>query len=179
LAAGNSASAEPLWQRYARRLRAVVRGRLRDRTAGLADDEDLALGAFASFCRVVAAGRVDGPLSREDVWRLLTAITARKASWLIRWEGRLKRGGGYAPEGGEAVGEAFARDAPPDDVAAAAEQVARLLDALHDPLLRTIAERRAEGYSVDEIAAELGCVSRTVERKLLLIRQVWTAGSVR
>jgi DNA-directed RNA polymerase specialized sigma24 family protein len=33
---------------------------------------------------------------------------------------------------------------------------------------------RLEGYSNDEIAARLGCVTRTVERKLDLIRKVWS-----
>jgi DNA-directed RNA polymerase specialized sigma24 family protein len=30
-----------------------------------------------------------------------------------------------------------------------------------------------EGYSNEEIAQRLGCVSRSVERKLSLIRQAW------
>ena len=32
---------------------------------------------------------------------------------------------------------------------------------------------RMEGYTVDEIAARLGCVARTVKRKLQLIRSIW------
>ena len=32
---------------------------------------------------------------------------------------------------------------------------------------------RMEGYTVDEIAARLGCVARTVKRKLQLIRDIW------
>jgi DNA-directed RNA polymerase specialized sigma24 family protein len=30
-----------------------------------------------------------------------------------------------------------------------------------------------EGYTIDEIAAKLGCVARTVDRKLRLIRRTW------
>jgi hypothetical protein len=31
-----------------------------------------------------------------------------------------------------------------------------------------------EGYANDEIAARLGCVARSVERKLRTIRALWT-----
>jgi hypothetical protein len=34
-----------------------------------------------------------------------------------------------------------------------------------------------EGYGNEEIAAKLGCVPRTVERKLRLIRNLW-AGEI-
>jgi DNA-binding CsgD family transcriptional regulator len=34
---------------------------------------------------------------------------------------------------------------------------------------------KLEGYTNDEIAAKLGCARRTVERKLRVIRAVWTA----
>jgi DNA-binding CsgD family transcriptional regulator len=33
-----------------------------------------------------------------------------------------------------------------------------------------------EGMTNDEIAARLGCVRHTVERKLRAIRQIWTEG---
>jgi DNA-directed RNA polymerase specialized sigma24 family protein len=33
---------------------------------------------------------------------------------------------------------------------------------------------KMEGYANEEIAAKLGCVPRTVERRLRLIRSVWT-----
>jgi hypothetical protein len=32
---------------------------------------------------------------------------------------------------------------------------------------------RMEGYSVEEVAAKLGCAPRSVKRKLALIRTVW------
>ena len=38
---------------------------------------------------------------------------------------------------------------------------------------RSIALRRLEGYENAEIARELGCALRTVERRLALIRQIW------
>jgi len=40
-------------------------------------------------------------------------------------------------------------------------------------VLRSIAVWKMEGYTVEEIAARLGCVPRTIERKLRTIRELW------
>ena len=47
------------------------------------------------------------------------------------------------------------------------------LDATGDPVLRIVALARLEGDTIDEIATRLGCVRRTVERKLVLIERIW------
>jgi DNA-binding CsgD family transcriptional regulator len=39
--------------------------------------------------------------------------------------------------------------------------------------LRTIALRKMEGYTTEEIAQELACTPRTVFRKLGIIRGLW------
>ena len=48
-----------------------------------------------------------------------------------------------------------------------------LLDCL-DEKCRQIALWTLEGYSTEELANKLGCVRRTVERKLERIRDIWT-----
>src|SRR5271165_6376539 len=58
------------------------------------DLEDVALSAFASFCRGVEGGRFPQLADRDDLWRLLVTITARKALHLARDERNQKRGGG-------------------------------------------------------------------------------------
>ena len=50
----------------------------------------------------------------------------------------------------------------------------RLLAKLDDASLKTVALRRLEGHSSEEIAAQLGVSKRTVDRKLHLIRMIWT-----
>ena len=40
-------------------------------------------------------------------------------------------------------------------------------------LCRTVAFRRLEGYTSEEIARELGCAVRTVANKLKIIRLKW------
>jgi DNA-directed RNA polymerase specialized sigma24 family protein len=54
------------------------------------------------------------------------------------------------------------------------EQCDRLMAALTDDQLRQIARRRLEGYTNAEIAKELGVIERTVERRLQLIRSLWS-----
>jgi DNA-directed RNA polymerase specialized sigma24 family protein len=55
-----------------------------------------------------------------------------------------------------------------------ADEFRRLLDLLDDDGLRQIALLKMEGYTVDEIAAQLGCARRAVERRLQLIRKIWS-----
>lgn len=52
-----------------------------------------------------------------------------------------------------------------------------LLGRLDDPLLRHIAALKLEGCAPSEIADRVGGVPRTVQRKLLLIRQFWQQAS--
>ncbi|MCH8199512.1 MAG: helix-turn-helix domain-containing protein [Chloroflexi bacterium] len=40
--------------------------------------------------------------------------------------------------------------------------------------LRTVARLKLEGYTVEEIAQQMDCSSRTVKRKLALIRTRWS-----
>jgi DNA-directed RNA polymerase specialized sigma24 family protein len=65
------------------------------------------------------------------------------------------------------------REPSPEFALQVAEQCRRLLDGLEDETLRTVALRKMEGYSNDEIAAQLECAPRTVTRKLRRIRVLW------
>ena len=65
------------------------------------------------------------------------------------------------------------REPTPDFAVQVAEECQRLLDLLGDEGLRSVALWKMEGYSVEEIAARLDCVPRTVERKLRMIREMW------
>jgi hypothetical protein len=94
LKAGDSAAAQRLWEGYFQRLVALARGRLQGLPRRAADEEDVALSAFASFCRGVERGRFPQLQDREDLWKLLVVLTARKAAHLHRDERQQKRGGG-------------------------------------------------------------------------------------
>jgi DNA-directed RNA polymerase specialized sigma24 family protein len=170
---GEKAAAQPLWERYFRRLVGLARGRLLGKPRRAADEEDVALSAFATFCQGIEAGRFPDLADRQDLWRLLMTLTARKASHLVRDQHRQKRGGAAAP--GDVDWSAIVGDEPtPAFAAELADELQRQMDRLGDPGLRAIARAKLEGYTNDEIAAKLDCAPRTVERKLRLIRALWT-----
>ena len=102
----------------------------------------------------------------------------RKAIDLVEHERRPSRGGGKVrPLADLADAEAAALlgpEPPPDLVAQFEDQCRRLLKALPADELRSVAVWRLEGYTNDEIAARLGCVVQTVERKLRRIRTIWS-----
>ena len=58
-----------------------------------------------------------------------------------------------------------------------ADEYRRLLALLDDPELVSVACWKLEGYTTDEMADKLGYVSRTIERKLQVIRTIW-AGEI-
>src|SRR5262249_53685630 len=99
LKAGDPAAAQKLWERYFQRLVGLARKKLQGTPRRAADEEDVALSAFASLCRRVAAGQFPQLRDREDLWHLLLVITARKALNQIRHERRQKRGGTLLPQG--------------------------------------------------------------------------------
>lgn len=179
-------AARRLWDRYFDQLVHLARARLRAAHRGPADEEDAALNAFDSLCRGVAAGRFPRLEGRDDLWRLLATITARKAADQIQHEGRRKRGGGRVrgetddtPDvEGEPGGLVRAVDPGPSPafIALMGEEVRRLFGSLPDETLRLVALLKLEGYTNDEIASSLDCALRSVERKLERIRLLWSEG---
>jgi DNA-directed RNA polymerase specialized sigma24 family protein len=175
LQAGDPAAAQQLWERYFRRLVGLARTRLRGAPRRAADEEDVALSAFDSFCRSALEGRFPQLHDRDNLWRLLVVITARKAAHLFRDEVHRKRGGAPVPGAAAEVGpeQALSREPSPEFAAEVAEECRRLLGRLADRELEAVALLRMEGYSVEEVAVRLGCAPRSVKRKLALIRTIW------
>jgi DNA-directed RNA polymerase specialized sigma24 family protein len=185
LKAGEPDAAQKLWERYFRRLVGLARKKLRTAPRRAADEEDVALSAFDSFCRGAEQDRFPQLHDRLDLWQLLVLLTARKASDLAQHERRQKRGGGAvldeaalpcpsdssAPEAG--LEQIKGPEPTPAFAAQVAEECRRLLERLDSPELRDVALRKVEGNSNEEIAAQLGCGLRTVERRLRLIRSIW------
>jgi DNA-directed RNA polymerase specialized sigma24 family protein len=155
----------------------LAHARLRDAPRRIADEEDVALSAFDSFCRSARAGRFPRLDDRKDLWQILVMITVRKAIDLRNYEGRRARGGGRVrslTDLTEEALEAIGGEAPATELAAQlTEEYQRLMEQLGDSVLQSVATWKLEGYTNAEIAARLGCATCTVERKLALIRRTW------
>jgi DNA-directed RNA polymerase specialized sigma24 family protein len=184
LKTGDQDAAQALWTRYFEQLTRVARARLQPRLRRAADEEDVALSALKSFCRGAEAGHFPDLNDRYGLWPLLVTITIRKAIKLAKHERRVSAGGGKvrgdsalaAPEDGqEAPGweQVLGREPNPAFACQVAEECQRLLDLLPDESLRSVARWKMEGDTNTDIAAKLGCIERTVERKLRAIRHLW------
>lgn len=176
LAEGNGQAAEQLWQHISARLKEFARQRLDARIRRRYDENDAANSAFHSLCRGLADGRLAAE-NRDQLWGLLAVITSRKISAQRRYWGRLKRGGGI--EGGESdfgeagIGQVDPHQATPDLLAEVTESCTGLLNALPDEVMRRIVLLKLQGASNGEVAEELSCTRRTIERKLERIWRIW------
>jgi DNA-directed RNA polymerase specialized sigma24 family protein len=177
---GDPAAAQQLWERYFPRLVGLARKKLQSSPRRAADEEDVALSAFDSFCRNARRGMFPQLSDRDSLWRLLVVITARKAGHLLRDEGRQKRVGRAraAPPAGGGAGEVtieqiVSREPSPEFATVVAEECRRLLSLLGHDQLRTVALLKMEGYTNAEIARVLDYTVRSIKRKLQLIRALW------
>ncbi|MEM6331335.1 MAG: ECF-type sigma factor [Planctomycetota bacterium] len=182
LAAGRPESSEEIWRAYYDKLTRYARHKLAGHPRRDLDEEDVALSAMNSFYRGAAEGRFPKLDDRDDLWKLLLTITARKAQKKIRWGMAAKRGGGevrgesvFAARG-DGLGLADVLGTEPSEALSVgvAGSCGELLAKLDDDSLREIAIARLEGYSNEEIAERLDCAVRTVERKLKRIRTLWS-----
>ena len=183
LKAGDPAAAQALWQRYYTRLIHFAQKKLRTAPRRAADEEDVVLSAINSFCQGAAQGKFPQLADRNDLWRLLVTVTARKAFRQLRDARRQKRGGGkvrgesvllaadVSGQGG--IDQVVGPEPTPAFAAELTEEFQRLLDRLGDETLRQVAVLKMQGYTNKEIAQELGCALRSVERKLRGIRTIW------
>ncbi len=176
LKAGDRDAAQVLWERYFDQVVRLSRKLLQSVPRQAADEEDVAVSAFKSLWRGIERDRFPQLFDRDNLWRLLLVITRRKAiDHIHRQRCRRLPTGSEQPGGVEGIADA---QPTPDLVALLADQCRHLLGRLDDPDLRQIALWKMEGYSNEEIAGRLGCVVRTVERRLRLIRTTWKTMSV-
>lgn len=178
LSEGDQSAAQPLWERYFHRLVLLARSRMTSRRA-VADEEDVALSAFDSFCRGASAGRYPRLDDADNLWSLLVVIVCRKAHDYVRREQRLKRGGSEAQPVEVNWAELLCADPTPAFAAEVADQCEQLLTCLGEESLRSVAVWKMEGFTTEEIAGKLNCALRTVERKLRLIRDIWSKSEER
>jgi len=178
LKSGDPEAARELWDRYHRRLVALARKKLGDASRRSRDEDDVALDAFASFCRRAQDGSFPELDDAEGLWSLLATITARKASDQRSHEFRVKRGGKPSEQREATTGSAeweldqVACEQPsPPDAAVYVAELERFMTALEQPVDRLILLWKLEERTNVEIARHLDCSLSAIERRLRFIRK--------
>ena len=186
LKTGDQAAAGELCKRYFDQLVRLARKKLRGASRRVADEEDVVVDVLDSLCHAAQRGRFPLLTNRDDLWRLLTVLTERKAANQVKREAARKRGGGKV-RGESAFDQAdrtsnepgihrVASKAPcPATLGELKEGFSTMLAALEDETLQKIAIWSMEGYTNQEIAARICRSLSAVDRKLRLIRDKWAA----
>ncbi len=180
LRTGNRDAANELWARFFPRLQGLARKTLSGYPQRMADAEDAAQSAFISFWQRAEKGEFGEDLDRHNLWNLLGVITVRKALKQIERERTQKRGGGLVRGESELAGDQSLAGAEFRLDETLAELPAQEFDLHCEELLlklneelRGIALLRLWGWSTPEIAEQLQCTERKIQRKLELVRLKW------
>jgi RNA polymerase sigma factor (sigma-70 family) len=165
-----------------------VRGQLRNSPKRIADEEDVALEVLAGLFHGIRDARFTKLNDREDLWQVLRMLARRRAVDQLRFDQSPKRralGESVLATADLSSGDGHPLQQVPDDEVTPAlavqlhEAFCQRLQRLDLPQygvyqLRQIAIWKLDGETNEEIARRLGCVTRTVERRLDLIRKIWT-----
>jgi DNA-directed RNA polymerase specialized sigma24 family protein len=183
---GDDVASHRLWDLFAPRLLGLARVKISSKSMPLGDEEDVVLSALTSFFEGIEKDEYAGLSDRETIWRLLSLITKRKAFNLVMQDGRQKRlltGNAKAslprrrPDPRLIHGNLNTPvdpQLPPDIQILLEEQCQRLLDVLGSSQLRSLVLLKMEGLTDEAVADKLGCSVRTIERKIRLIRSIWS-----
>ena len=178
---GNRNAAQGLWERYFANLVRLAGASLNQGNRRVADEEDVAISVFHTFCLAAENGRFPDLSDRDSLWRLLVKMTARKAIDQNRKLNRQRRGGGNVrgesalgrpgvPNDPQAIAQIVGDVPTPEFAAMLSEEIRHLLELVEDPQLKELTIAKMEGYTNTEIAERLNCSERTIERRLKLIR---------
>ena len=177
---------EKIWQHYFEELLEVARGVMRQRKKwSIVDEDDIVQNALLSVCRGFPKNKsYENVNSRESLWPILVAITKFKVADNFRRENAAKRGAGRVVSEASldrnndssriGLAQLVADDKPkPQDLAEMSEQLTLLMALLPRDDLKQIARLHLEGWKNNEIAEEMEISTRSVERKLALVRDAW------
>lgn len=173
-------SAQLLWERFFERLCRFASGKIYKRHRRLLDPEDVAGSAMFALMDGLKQGRFHNVHNRDQIWQMLVVIASRKAFNKSKFLDRDKRGGKLthsdATLNGQGLDNLTEYIDSSDDPAKFVElemTCRELLLALPDDNYREIALMRLAGFSNHEIGKKFGCSTRTIDRKLIAIREVW------
>lgn len=180
---GDEQAAERLWKEYFVKIVRLAKKRMDGLRLRAADEEDVALSAMNSFCRM-AQNRDEPIADSTELWKLLATIVRRKANKerqrqfaAKRREYQLAGESGISPlrdgeeqENPNGLARFAGREPSPELAAQLAETWERILNL---PEAEELVLLKNDGYSNSEIAEKIGCSTRTIQRALEKIRKEW------
>ncbi len=174
---GDQEAATLLYNRYQNRLLMLVSGHLSEKLSRRLEAEDLVISTFRSAFRVTSQQDIQYQ-DEQGFWKWLVTIALNKTFKRIERETAGKRNPNRETGGDSVLGERILNDPTPDDVVQASELLQKILERLDDKQA-LIVLGKLNGLSHAEIAAEIGAVTKTVQRHGQAIRrQRWKCWAI-
>jgi DNA-directed RNA polymerase specialized sigma24 family protein len=187
LEAGDSAAAHQLWNTLAQRIERFAARQMTPGERKVANEEDITIRVFKSVMLRAERGEFQQVQNYSELWGLLLTITKRKVLNHLRNHRRQKRGGGRVLGEGDlqrddsdSSSQDFGLANVPDSISdpqlevLTMESIDGLLKSLGDPDLQHIVVLKFAGHSNEQISKEIKRSIATVERKLKMIRTIWS-----
>lgn len=180
---GDQQAAQRLWDRYGNALQKIARNHYGCALNAVFDEQDLAQSVFLALWKNAETGRLAGVQNRNELWWLLLEITRRRAMARMTYNNASRRkstpeGSGSSPDGtgtfDPLVHLTDHRQLSPEVLTILNEEHEQFMSLLRDDLSREIAQLHLEGFTTEEVAVKTDVSSRTVGRKLKLIRELWS-----
>jgi len=184
-------SAEPrdvstrIWDRYVEKLARLAKKKLTQSNRRVIDEEDIVLDVFTDFLSGAKEGRFERLNDRHDLWQILAMLTERKVISHLRWEKAAKRG--YGTVRGESaflnvmsgnsstgISNVASREPTAEFSFDVAETLGQLMGILETDLLRALVRDSLAGYTQQEMAERNRISLPTVQRKMKMVREIWT-----
>lgn len=159
--AGDEDAASVLFERYYVRLIELIRRQMGWQLVDLDSSADVAQSALQSFFAQLQESQVQVN-SGDDLWPLLVTITLNKVRNRVKFWGRQKRDPSRQLRLTEGL-DPLEHGPSPEDTAVIKELIERLLGRFSErPRRHRIVQLLLEGFSVSEIASEVGTTERTI-----------------
>ena len=172
---GDQDSASDLWRFLRERLLDLSRKANRGADSPVNDDEDTVALSSADTLDCWQEQRDNDIECREELWRQMAFIAFNKARSRATDETRLQDAGGTSFEPGEKMFDAVSGETPEANWSMLMQEgCAELLNQLQTKELRNVALLNVQGYTNEAIANQIGCTRRAIQRRLVLIREIWS-----
>jgi len=167
---GDVDAAARIWERYASRLTRLATTRLPNSLNSYLSGEDLASDALAVVLMGFKDGKWPGVQNRDHLWALLAKITYHRAFYEIKKAKAKKRPPLNAMVPLDDLN--VPAEKPADIEVEAKEQFEKLIAQLgsHSSTLGAIALMLCDDFNQKDIAAKLGCSTKSVGRKIEIIK---------